>query len=212
MSAVDIYWTDLDRESSTLPWFLGTLSHDERERAARYRWERDRRRYIVRRGVLRELLSLYLHCPPAAIRLSSNPFGKPEIEAAALRFNLSHSQDVALYVIASGLEVGCDIEWRDPQLASPGIAEQFFSQREIAAMQVLGPARWAEGFFNCWTRKEAYLKARGCGLSIRLDSFDVSLTPGEPAALLRGCDGWSVQSFEPLPGCQAAKQSLTLCP
>src|SRR5262245_51606343 len=73
VSAVDIYWTDLDRESSTLPWFLGTLSHDERERAARYRWERDRRRYIVRRGVLRELLSLYLHCPPAAIRLSSNP-------------------------------------------------------------------------------------------------------------------------------------------
>src|SRR5262252_5243683 len=84
---VDVYWTDLDGEGGTLHWFLDMLGRDEHERSARFRAERDRRRYIVRHGVLRELLSIYLHCPPARVRLSGNAFGKPEIEGSALRFN-----------------------------------------------------------------------------------------------------------------------------
>jgi len=201
---VDVYWTDLDGEGGSLHWFVDMLASDERQRAERFHSERDRRRYIVRHGVLRELLSLYLHGPPARIRLSTNPFGKPQIEGSDLRFNLSHSHGVALYVVAQGLEVGCDIEWRDPRLACEGIAEQFFSPREARALRALGPVRRTDAFFNCWTRKEAYVKARGCGLSLPLDSFDVSLAPGEPAALLRGGEGWSIRSFEPLPGYQAA--------
>ena len=82
--------------------------------------------------------------------------------------------------------------------------ERFFSAYEVGAWRDLDPTTRLEGFFNCWTRKEAYLKARGFGLSVSLDSFDVSLAPGVPAALLRGCDGWSVQSFSPAAGFEAA--------
>jgi 4'-phosphopantetheinyl transferase len=146
---------------------------------------------------LRELLSRYLNCAPSLIRFSKNAFGKPSLTAGELRFNLSHSNGMVLYVIGRGKEVGCDIEHCDPQLASEEIAERFFSPSEVASLRSVAPAERNRSFFNCWTRKEAYVKARGCGLSLPLDSFDVSLVPGEAAALLRGCDGWSVESFEP---------------
>lgn len=202
--AVDVFWIDTDAAASEVERLHPMLSGDERHRAARYHLERDRRRYIVRHGTLRERLSVRLDCPPWEIRFCINGYGKPSVADTDLRFNLSHSHGIALYVVARGLEVGCDIEWRNPDLACEPVAERFFSTLERRELQSLDPAQRIEGFFNCWTRKEAYVKALGCGLSLSLGSFDVSLAPSRPAALLNGCAGWSLKSLEPVPGYQAA--------
>jgi 4'-phosphopantetheinyl transferase len=195
---------DLDDVGLDVGRFRDVLSAQERERAARFRFERDRRRYILRHGKLRELLSDYLNCAPARICFAYNSFGKPSVAGGALRFNVSHSHGTALFVFARGVEVGCDIERRDPRFVCDQIPERFFSALEAQTLRSLPASSRTRAFFNCWTRKEAFIKARGCGLSLPLDSFDVSLAPDEPALLLRGCDGWSVQSCEPAPDYQAA--------
>ena len=204
MAAVDVHWIDLDEPGAGIGAFYDLLDDAERARAARFRFGRDRRRYIVRHGRLRELLGAYLDCAPSSVRLRRDRFGKPSVAAADLRFNVSKSHGLALYAVSRDREVGCDIERRDAGFAADHIAEQFFSTLESHTLRALAPERQTEAFFNCWTRKEAYVKARGDGLTVALDGFDVSLAPGEPAALLRGCDGWSVASFEPASGFQAA--------
>ena len=180
------------------------LGGEELEHAERFRFDRDRRHFIVRRGWLRELLSRRLDTSAGEIRYSYNRFGKPALPDHDLTFNASRSAGKALCVIAWGLEVGCDLERRNQELATQAVAERFFSPLEQTCLSALPADRWVEGFFNCWTRKEAYIKARGSGLSHPLDAFDVSVTPDEPARLLRGCEGWSVQSLEPAPGFTAA--------
>jgi 4'-phosphopantetheinyl transferase len=107
-------------------------------------------------------------------------------------------------VIGCGVEVGCDIEWRDPDLACPAVADRLFSPDERTALASLSGTAWVEGFFNCWTRKEAYVKALGLGLSYPLHAFSVSVAPGEPARLIDANPGWSLSSFEPASGYQAA--------
>jgi 4'-phosphopantetheinyl transferase len=180
------------------------LLPEELARAARFHFSTDANRYIVRRGTLRELLAARLGCRPREVPLTCNGFGKPRIRCSGLQFNLSHSGGFALYVFARDSDVGCDIEWRRADLARPEVAERFFSDRELQLLRVVPPNRWVEAFFNCWTRKEAFIKALGFGVSYSLKAFDVSLTPGEPAALLRGPLGWSLRSFEPREGLQAA--------
>ena len=206
MAAVtaDAYLIDMGEASQDQERLDRLLSREERDRARRFHLERDRRRYVVRRGRLRELLARYLDCAPAQVRVSSTAYGKPFVAGSDLEFNLSRSCNMALYVVARGAVVGCDIERRDMSFAVEQTAEQFFSREEVRELRSLPSARRVEGFFNCWTRKEAFVKARGGGLSLPLDGFDVSLAPGRPAALLRGGDGWSVCSFEPAPGYQAA--------
>jgi 4'-phosphopantetheinyl transferase len=194
----------LDVDAAERARFEAMLTPEEHRRASEFRFDVDRRRYTVRRGRLREILADRLRCPPREIPLSCNAFGKPCIEGADLRFNLSHSSGVALYVVGRGAELGCDIEWRQPKLAVEDVAERFFSAQEVQSLRSLPHAQWVEAFFNCWTRKEAFIKALGLGVSYPLKAFDVSLAPGEPAALLRGPAGWSLGSFEPLPGLQAA--------
>lgn len=203
-TVVDVYWTDLDEASVDFGRFADMLADDEHGCARQFRFEQDRRRYIVRRGRLRELLSRYLGTSPPQVRLRAGPFGKPGLAEGDVRFSLSHSHGIALFAIVRGLEVGCDIEHRDRRFAFEQIAEQFFSPLEARILRLLPAARQAEAFFNCWTRKEAYVKARGLGLSLPLNSFDVSLAPSKAAVLLRGCEGWSVQAFEPVPFYHAA--------
>ena len=203
-TVVDTYCVDLDAPDIDLDRYRAVLSAQERDHAGRFRFDRHRRRYIVRRGILRELIGSYLGCDPADVALVYNAHGKPELRDCDLNFNLSHSRGMALYAFCRGAAVGCDIEWRDPQFAAEQIPERFFTRDEVHALRSLPLSRQTEAFFNCWTRKEAYVKAAGQGLSISLDSFDVSLTPNEPAAFLRGGEGWSIQSFSPLPGFQAA--------
>ena len=201
---VDVAWIDLEAPMPELDHWYGMLDSDERAQAQRFRFDRDRRHYIVRHGWLRELLSHRLGRAPSEIFFSRNSFGKPMLSGLNLSFNLSYSAGKALCTVAHGLQLGCDFEYRDPSLASNAIAECFFSPLERNHLSSLPTDRWIEGFFNCWTRKEAYIKALGLGLSCALDTFDVSLAPEEPARLMRGCDGWSVQSFEPAPGFTAA--------
>ncbi|MEA2954317.1 MAG: 4-phosphopantetheinyl transferase [Alphaproteobacteria bacterium] len=203
-ATVDAHYMDLDDVGLDVGRFRDVLSAQERERAARFRFERDRRRYILRHGKLRELLSDYLNCAPSRLRFTYNPFGKPSVAGGDLRFNVSHSHGTALFVFARGVEVGCDIERRDPRFVCDQIPERFFSALEVQTLRSLPASSQTQAFFNCWTRKEAYIKARGYGLSLPLDSFDVSLAPDEPVLLLRGCDGWSVQPCEPAPDYQAA--------
>jgi 4'-phosphopantetheinyl transferase len=203
-AAVDTYCADLDAPDIDVDRYRAVLSAEERDRAGQFRFDRHRRRYVVRRGILRELVGSYLGRKPADVMFVHNAYGKPALRDCDLHFNLSHSRGMALYVFCRGGAVGCDLEWRDPQFASDQIPERFFSRDEVRALRSLPLSHQTEAFFNCWTRKEAYVKAAGQGLSIALDTFDVSLAPKEPAVFLRGGEGWSIQSFSPMPGFQAA--------
>jgi 4'-phosphopantetheinyl transferase len=167
------------------------LDREERLRAERYVFARHRERFIVARGVLRNILSLYLSLSPSEILFEQNAYGKPSLKTGAtagthLHFNVSHSEDLALYAFAADAEVGVDVESIRPDFATERIAERFFSPAEVRALKELPAHLKAQAFFNCWTRKEAYIKALGKGLSHPLESFTVSLTPGLPAELL--CD------------------------
>lgn len=203
-TTVDAYWIDLDAHSRQSDDWLSKLDREDRLQAQRFRVERERSRFVIRRAWLRALLSQRLALSPEDIHLSKNAFGKPFLPARELRFNLSKRAGIALCVIAEGLDLGCDVEQINPELASIAIADRFFSSSEKLCLSQLPQDEWLQGFFNCWTRKEAYIKARGVGMSCQLDSFDVSLAPNDAAELLRGCAGWSVQSFEPIRGFIAA--------
>jgi 4'-phosphopantetheinyl transferase len=178
------------------------LSPQERARAARFHFDRDRHRFIAGRGHLRELLGGMLGVPPAEIKFSYNAYGKPE--TAGVRFNVSHSEWMALMAISRSRVVGVDIERKNRAFVNDRIPERFFSPAEVQALRALPEGQQTEAFFNCWTRKEAYVKARGLGLSLALDSFDVSLAPGEPARFLRGAEGWEIEAVSAPEGFAAA--------
>jgi 4'-phosphopantetheinyl transferase len=186
-----------------------TLSPDERQRAGRFRFASDRCRFVAARGVLRQILARYLDCHPSEAKFSYGPFGKPALapgcRSNGLQFSLAHSGTLAVYAIAKGPEVGIDVEEIRPLFVQERIAEQFFAQQEVGELRALPLQLQPEAFFNCWTRKEAYVKARGNGLQIALDSFVVSLAPGKPAEFRAGADpGWSLHAFTPAPGYIAA--------
>ena len=211
---VHVWRAVLDQPPSQVQSFLHTLDAEEQARAKRFRFEQDRQHFIAARGVLRDILGGYLNRAPASLAFCASPQGKPaltvEPDRPAIRFNLSHSQGTALYAIARGREVGIDLERIRSDLAIDEIAERFFSRREVAMLRRLPADVRCQAFFLCWTRKEAYLKARGDGLSLSLDQFDVSLVPGEPAALLgtrhdpADVSRWSIQELAPAPGYAAA--------
>jgi 4'-phosphopantetheinyl transferase len=195
------------------------LSADERRRADRFHFRRDREHFVAARGGLREILGRYTGAAPGSLRFSYDGFGKPSLSGPAPgveaggappRFNVSHSGGVALYAVTAGREVGVDIERVREDFAGLDIARNFFSPDEVAALSALPAGERAAAFFDCWTRKEAYIKARGQGLSHPLHLFTVSLTPGRPAALLRTDDDpaeaarWSLVELFPGEGYRAA--------
>jgi phosphopantetheinyl transferase len=159
------------------------LNPEETARADRFFMDVHRNRFIAGRALLRDLLAGYLGQPPEAIRFVYNEWGKPALApgfaARDLRFNLSHSQDLAMYAFVLERDVGVDLEMIRAEVANERVAENFFSPSEVATLRALPLEHQAEGFFNCWTRKEAYVKVRGQGLSIELKSFDISLIPGQ---------------------------------
>lgn len=184
-----------------------TLSADERARAQRFHFQHDRQRYIAARGILRTLLARYLNMPAQHIKFLYNVYGKPTLQhtlhGQRLCFNLAHSHELAVYAVTMGREIGVDIEYLRPDLADQDVAEQFFSPREVQALRALPSAVQQQAFFNCWTRKEAYIKARGKGLSLALDQFDVAVHPDQPAALLavegdaHAAQRWSLHDLQP---------------
>lgn len=167
--------------------FLRLLDEDERMRASRFHFEKHRRRFVLARGFLRVLLARYLETKPEEVSFSYGPYGKPALGGtpARLRFNASHSHELALYAFVQDHEIGVDVEYIKKDLKTEEIALHFFSAAEIESLASLPDAEKAVAFFRCWTRKEAYIKAIGSGLSHPLNEFDVTLAAHEPAALLR---------------------------
>jgi len=185
---VHVWRASLNEPPPQIDSFLHTLGADERTRAERFHFQRDREHFIIAHGILRAILGLYLNRAPESLSFCYSSHGKPAVASESggnvLRFNMSHSHGVALYAITRGREVGIDVEFIRCDLEAEQIAERFFSRREIATLRALPLKLRKYAFFLCWTRKEAYIKARGEGLSRPLDQFEVSLIPGEPAALL----------------------------
>ena len=176
---VHSWCASLDVPPETSARLYATLTPDERTRSARFRFERDQQRFIVARGVLRDLLGRYLQTQPGRIRFVYNVFGKPDLDPEfgnRLKFNLSHSAGLALIAIAPASKVGVDVEYIREQSDYADIARCFFSAAEVDHLIALPSHRYAETFFSCWTKKEAYLKACGEGLTIPLNSFSVPLT------------------------------------
>lgn len=164
------------------------LSDDERARAARFHFARDRDRFVARRIILRKLLAQYVRRAPEDIRLAYGPRGKPALggpdDGSRIRFNASHSHGTGVFVVTADREVGVDIERFPAPDDGDDVARHFFAPAEVAALQPLPAAERSAAFLRCWTRKEAYIKSRGDGLSLPLDSFEVSLTRDDPPALL----------------------------
>jgi 4'-phosphopantetheinyl transferase len=180
-----------------------TLSADELERASHFHFDVHRRSFISRRAILRILLAGYLEATPDALEFSYNEFGKPRLAAPvrepAISFNLSHSGELLRIAIGLDRELGIDVERIDESAAIESVAQNFFSGAEVAALESLPPTRRRAAFFSCWTRKEAYIKARGMGLSIPLESFDVSVEPGGAATFVaedRSAKVWKVENIE----------------
>jgi 4'-phosphopantetheinyl transferase len=179
------------------------LSCDERERAARFHFARDRRRFVLARGMVRHILAQYTNTRPQEIRFQYSARGKLQLADSDIEFNLAHSDELVVCAIMRGCPVGADVERVRPVADWEQIAAKIFSPAERKALWSLEPDQQLVGFFNAWTRKEAFVKARGDGLAIPLDSFDVSLKPGEPAALLGNrldanpITGWSLAAIEP---------------
>jgi 4'-phosphopantetheinyl transferase len=201
---IHVWRARLDCSETVLGQLEATLASDEKARADRFVFPRDRNAFIAARGILRELLGRYVHRPAAHLEFDYGAQGKPalrtESSQESVQFNVSHSHGVALLAFTLGRHLGVDVELVRPDFAGEKIAERFFSPQEVAELRTLPPTLQDEGFFLCWTRKEAYIKARGEGLQIPLQSFHVSLTPGKPE-LLQAADGsrWSLRSLRPDP-------------
>jgi len=184
LNQVDIWRVSLKLDSDSVQQANSTLSADESQRAARFHFDKDRQRFTLSHIALRDILSRYLHIQPEKIIFTVGEYGKPAVVSNLnLDFNLSHSGDYALIAVARGHKTGVDVEHFREELEIEKIAQRFFSNEENAELMSLPLDQQPTGFFNCWTRKEAYIKAHGLGLSLPLDSFDVSLAPDEPAIL-----------------------------
>jgi 4'-phosphopantetheinyl transferase len=187
------------------------LAADEEERAQRFYFEHDRQRFIIARAGLRKLLGLYLNVAPESLRFQYNEYGKPALAmpelplASHLCFNMSHSREVILYAFVLDRAVGVDVEYMRENIEIADLARTCFSSVEQQALQKLPARLQLEGFYNCWSRKEAYIKARGRGLSLPLGLFDVTLVPGQPAELIGSREGpqevtrWRMHALTPAP-------------
>ena len=208
---VHVWVADLGLAADDLSSLECVLAVDERERARRFRFPHDRRTYVAAHWLVRRVLSGYVDAAPDALRFAANPYGKPTLpEYRDLRFNLSHSHDLVVVAVAKNREVGIDVERIRTELARTEIARRFFAPTEVAELDGLQGMDFVHAFFACWTRKEAYIKAVGLGLSLGLDTFAVSVAPNEPARLLSAEGGpvevarWGLHSLEVAPGYAAA--------
>ena len=211
---VHVWRMVLDSHLSRVERLQQTVAAEEMARAERFRFEKDRRRFMVARGTLRAILSRYLSIPPSRLRFLYGPRGKPrlaeEMGGSRLRFNLAHSHGRALCAVTAHREVGIDIEQIVCDIENDLIAEYLFSSGEIAALRALPAERQPHMFYRLWTQKEAYVKATGDGLHLPLNQFEVALPAGESPTLL-GVVGspeeagrWSLYELHPWPGYAAA--------
>jgi 4'-phosphopantetheinyl transferase len=210
LTAADLHvWqVPLDQPAERVAHCRAILSADEQARADRFYFDRDRRRYVVARGGLRSIIGRYLDVPPERLAFAYGPQGKPRLSLTAdhipLHFNVAHSHELALYAITRTYEVGIDVEYTKRQVMDiDQLAGRFFSANENAVYRALPATDRRAAFFRCWTRKEAFIKAIGEGLSHPLDRFDVTFTPDRPPAILNidgasaAATAWSLFHLEP---------------
>jgi len=211
---VHVWCVPLEIPASNAQYLQQTLPVEEMERAQRFVFEEDRSGFIVARGLLRVIIARYLALDPRRLRFCYNSYGKPgllrESEQDSLFFNMSHAKGLALYALSRNREVGIDIERIRADRTGEEIAKTVFSPRELEVFRKIPAEMKRRAFLNCWTRKEAYVKATGRGLSIPLDQLEVALAPGEPAALLRTpwdpeeTNRWQLRDLAPADGFAAA--------
>lgn len=190
---VHVWRARLDASPAWMEVARGVLTADERGRAERFIREEHGRKFTVAHGVLRGLLGRYLSMKPEDLRFRLGKRKKPLLDAPAsesgIQFNISHSGSWALFGFARHRDIGVDVEAFRERLELLKLAKRYFSPGEVQALFALPKKQQQQGFYNCWTRKEAYIKAIGEGLYLPLDSFDVSLAPGARPALLRARGG-----------------------
>lgn len=204
----DIWVWSLDASRAERATYESYLSQDEIDRADRFHFEELRNHFVVSQGKLRQTLAAYLGLHPSSIRFLRNEFGKPAIAAEGIRapfFNLSHSGGLAALAVCDAVDVGVDIEAVRPTPVED-IPASFFSEAETKDLLAMEEADRRAGFFRCWTRKEAFIKAVGKGLSLPLNSFDVECRLDQDPRLrwVAGCpdapNQWSIRAFEPKSG------------
>lgn len=211
---VHVWCVCLDLMSRYFGDLKRVLSEDEVNRAWRFHFEQDRIRFVITRGMLRVILSWYLGRKPGELYFCYNKYGKPALADMSgdlnLNFNVSHSERLALCAITAERKVGVDIESIHPFKNMEEVVMSMFSKQEKEVFSALPEYMKQEAFFNCWTRKEAYTKAVGRGLSYPLNKFSVSMMPDEPARLLE-VEGkqneecrWALKEISPAPGYVAA--------
>ena len=177
---IHIYSADFTSVIECLEDFNKILSDEEKNKAARFHFEKDRNNFVLSRGILKSILAHYLKKNPKHIIFQFNDYGKPFLrEIKNIEFNISHSKNKLLLAFSSNISIGADIEFMNADFAKGDIAKKFFSPFEVSRLNKLSNGLKIEGFYNCWTRKEALIKGIGKGLSIPLDSFDVELIPGK---------------------------------
>src|SRR6202049_2170412 len=207
-SQIQVWAVQLEASEHRFSQCVSWLSSDETARAARFHFEEHRRAFILGRGVLRTLLGGLLEMPPGQIQFSYGPKGKPALQDPihARRFNTSNCGNLAVYAFTQGCDIGVDVEQVRPIPEMDQIAARFFAPDETSELMALPEPDRPQAFFNCWTRKEAYIKAVGDGLSVPLDSFRVTLGPGVPAEMLclggsiEAAKTWTMRHFDPAPG------------
>jgi 4'-phosphopantetheinyl transferase len=205
---VHVWAAALDRSAEEVAALARSLCREERERAARFRHAASRDEFVVARAFLRFLMGECLGVAPHEVCFSQTARGKPRLAAnpPPVCFNVSHSHGVALFALTSRCEVGVDLERVRPFSDEVGLAERFFTPREAAALRALDARGRVETFFRLWTRKEAYLKAHGLGLSYGLERVEVSHAADDPAHIVH-IDGdreaaarWSLRTLFPAVG------------
>lgn len=182
---IHIWLVDLETQLQNLKAYWSYLSKIEQSRAIKFRFESHKNNYIIRTGILRILLSNHLMCQPNEIEFEVGEFGKPKLNNSTLTFNLSHSKSKALIALTQNIEIGIDLEYIDASIDAKTIAIHFFSNDEMKQLYTLNNENLADEFFNIWSKKEAFIKAIGTGLTYPLDAFDVSLDTLEKKALTR---------------------------
>jgi len=211
---IRVWRAELDRSEPETAALAALLAPDERARADRYRFERDRRRFAVGRGLLRTLVGRTLGIAPEEITFTYGTRGKPALERpgdSGLEFNLSHSNGLALLATSWGRAVGIDLEYQGKELDFLGIADRFFTPQELAQIRSQPEAATQRSaFFRGWARKEAFLKARGDGLWVGLDQFEVAIDPAAPSRVVwtawdpDEAGRWSMIDLDVAPGFASA--------
>jgi 4'-phosphopantetheinyl transferase len=207
-SEVHIWLVQAKDESISPEDFEDLLSSIERDRASRFRFETHRRRYVTAHAALRSILSIYVNSPAQELQFELGPYSKPKLAPIHAKkkfeFNLSHSHEVTLIALTQGREIGVDVELVREDFAFDEVAQRFFTAREVAALHALPLHLQREAFYKCWTSKEAFLKAKGTGLSGKLDEVEIALAGGQQVQINANVPGWSLVELNAYDGYEAA--------